>query len=147
MIVMNGVIVDASEVVRQLEADEINALDVKIALKQMEAAMDQVKKVADKLAADEAAKYGEKSFDYKGARIELAELGTKYDYSGCQYPPLQRIQSSIQAYGEQAKAAEAWLKSIKGKTEYIDPQTGEVCEVYPPIKRSTTGIKITLKKQ
>jgi hypothetical protein len=146
MIVMDGKIVDASEVVRQLQDDEINALDVKIALKQMEVAIDQVKKVADRLAADEAAKYGEKSFSYKGARIELAELGTKYDFSPCGYPPLQRIETSITEYSEQAKAAQAWLKSIKGKTEFVDPETGEMCEVYPPIKRSTTGIKITLAK-
>jgi hypothetical protein len=146
MIVLDGKIVDASEVVRQLQDDEINALDVKIALKQMEVSIDMVKKVADKMAADEAAKYGQKSFDYKGARIELAELGTKYDFSPCGYPPLQRIESSITEYSEQAKAAQAWLKSIKGKTEYVDPETGEVCEVYPPIKRSTTGIKITLTK-
>jgi hypothetical protein len=52
----------------------------------------------------------------------------------------------MKEYGEQAKAAQNWLKSIKGKTEYIDPETGEVCEVYPPIKTSTTGIKITLAK-
>jgi hypothetical protein len=146
MIIFDGDTYEASELVRQLQDDEISALDVKIALKQMEVAIEQVKKVADRMAADEAAKYAEKSFVYRGARIELAELGTKYDFSPCGYPPLQRIESSMKEYGEQAKAAQNWLKSIKGKTEYIDPETGEVCEVYPPIKTSTTGIKITLAK-
>ena len=146
MIVFDGQIVGASELVRQLQEQEISALDVKIAMKQMEVAIDQVKKVVDRMAADEAAKYGEKSFVYKGARIELAELGTKYDFSPCAYPPLARIESSIKEYGEQAKSAQNWLKSLKSKTDYIDPETGEVCEVYPPIKTSTTGIKITLTK-
>ena len=146
MIIFDGDTYEASEIVRQLQDDEISALDVKIALKQMEVAIEQVKRVADRMAADEAAKYAEKSFVYRGARIELAELGTKYDFTPCGYPPLARIESTMKEYGEQAKAAQAWLKSIKGKTEYIDPETGEMCEVYPPIKTSTTGIKITLAK-
>jgi hypothetical protein len=146
MIVIDGCIVGASELVRQLQEDEISALDVKIALKQMEVAIEQVKKVADRMAADEAAKQGERSFMHNGARIELAELGTKYDFTPCGYPPLARIELTMKEYGEQAKAAQNWLKSIKGKTEYIDPETGEMCEVYPPIKTSTTGIKITLAK-
>lgn len=146
MIVMSGILVDASEVVRQLEDDEINALDVKIALKQMEVAIEQVKKVADKRAADEAAKYNDKKFQYKGATIELAELGTKYNYDNCGYPILKRIEASKAEVSEAEKSAQTWLKTLKGKTEFIDPETGEVCEVYPPIKTSTTGIKITLAK-
>jgi hypothetical protein len=146
MIVIDGCIVGASEVVRQLQDDEISALDVKIALKQMEVAIEQVKKVADRMAADEAAKYGEKSFVYKGAKIELAELASRYDFSKCGYPQLTRMEDAIKSYGEQSKSLQAWLKSLKGKTEYIDPETGEVCEVYPPTKTSTTGIKITLAK-
>lgn len=146
MIVFEGQIVLASELVLRLQNDEINALDVKIALKQMEQSIEQVKKVADRMAADEAAKYGQKSFAYKGATIELAELGTKYIYDGCGYPVLKRITASKEEAIEAEKAAQNWLKSIKGKTDFIDPETGEVCEVYPPIKTSTTGIKITLAK-
>lgn len=146
MITLDGKVLGAEELRQGIEEGSIDALRVMIELKKLDNQIASVREVAAKAAADEAAKFGQKSFEYHGAKVELAELGTKYTYDNCNYPPYQRAATKVKEATELVRASEAWLKSIKGKTEFIDPETGEVCEVFPPIKTSTTGIKITLTK-
>lgn len=145
MITIDDKFLGAAELLQGLDEGTLDGLKIMIELKRLEKQIDHVKATASKLAADEAAKFGQKSFDFHGAKVELAELGIKHTYDNCNYPPLDRANEKAKEASELVKASEAWLKSIKGKTEFIDPETGEVCEVFPPIKTSTTGIKITLK--
>jgi hypothetical protein len=42
------------------------------------------------------------------------------------------------------KVREAYLKSLKGKTECIDEGSGEVWFAYPPKKTSTTTVETKL---
>lgn len=146
MITLYDKVLGAEELRQGIEDGSIDALRVMIELKKLENQMALVRDVAAKVAADEAAKFGQKSFNYHGAKIELAELATKYKYDNCNYPPFIRANEKAKEASEAVKASEAWLKSLKGKTEFIDPETGEICEVLPPVKTSTTGIKITLAK-
>jgi hypothetical protein len=146
MITINDKFLGAAELLQGLDEGAIDAIEVMIKLKRLEKQIEAVKETASKMASDEAAKFNEKSFEYHGAKIELAELGTKYKYDGCNYPPYHRASEKVKEASELVKASEGWLKSLKGKVDYIDPDTGEVCEVYPPTKTSTTGIKITLAK-
>ncbi len=146
MIKVNDNYVGAADLLRQLEDGEIDALDLMIAIKRLEIEIESVKSVAKEKATDEALKYGQKTFDKNGAKIEVAELGVSYSYDSCCYPEWERLKTSEASVKEKIKSSELWLKSLKGKTEYIDPETGEMCDVFPPQKTSTTGIKITLKK-
>jgi hypothetical protein len=145
MITVNGIFLSATEIVQRIDDGDIDALLVMIEIKRLEKQIEQIKESAAKLAVKEAELYGQKTFELHGAKIELAELGTRYIYDGCNYPPYQSAKSKASEANELVKSSETWLKSIKGSTKYIDPETGEMCDVYPPAKQSTTGIKITLK--
>lgn len=145
MITIDGKFLGVDELLQGLDEGAIDGLRVMIELKRLEKQIYHVKETAAKMAANEAAKFGQKIFDFHGAKIELSELGTKYHYDNCNYPPYTRAMAKSKEATELVKSSEGWLKSIKGKTEFIDPETGEVCEVYPATKTSTTGIKITLK--
>ena len=93
----------------------------------------------------EAEKYGEKSFAFAGVNVELAELGARWDFSGCGDPEWQELQEQMKALKEAIKAREDYLKSLGEPTEYTDENTGEVVYITPPTKKSTSGLRFTLK--
>ena len=95
---------------------------------------------------DEASKY-HKGEDIKllGAELKVKEAGTKYDFSGCNDPIYQKYESVISENKEAQKDRTNFLKSIKTKTTLVDDETGEVYEIMPPIKKSTTIVQVTIK--
>ncbi len=94
-------------------------------------------------ALEEAQKYGNRVFDYKGNTITLKEVGVKYDYSVCNDPKLSEIASQLESWKSKEKERHTFLKSLKSKTSLVDEESGEVISVLPPTKSSKTGIIVT----
>lgn len=95
----------------------------------------------------EAAKvYGEKSFQFQNSKVEIKEVGTKYDFSKCSDPVLAEMYAKQSELDAAVKARETMLKTVSEKGMIItDEGTGETFTVYPPAKSSTTSVAITLK--
>jgi hypothetical protein len=92
-------------------------------------------------AMEEFDRYGEKEVVLHGRKVSKFEAGVKYDFSKCghiEMDSLERVKNDV----------EARLKEFKNQIKYIDkPQTmvnedGEVFEVKPPTKTSTTKLKL-----
>jgi hypothetical protein len=83
--------------------------------------------------------------DYFGYKIEVTEAGVNYDYSGCNDPELKALYTRLELIKESIKDKETFLKSIKGHATLVIEETGEVVTVYPPVKRSSTTPKFSLK--
>jgi hypothetical protein len=83
--------------------------------------------------------------DYFGYKIEVTEAGVTYDFSGCNDPELKSLYTRQDLIKESIKDKEAFLKAIKGHATLVIEETGEVVTVYPPVKRSTTTPKFSLK--
>jgi hypothetical protein len=96
------------------------------------------------LSLAEAEKYG-KSFEFKNARIEVKELGSKWHFDKSNDSKYFSIKSNIEKLDIERKDRETFLKSLKQKTSILDEETGELIEVFPPYKTSKTGITVTLK--
>lgn len=126
-------------------AEQGNPLEVKLKLKAMSEAIDEACKKVDKMARDEAEKHGGKTFDYLGCNIQLIEAGTKYDFSNCGDIELEQMLAEQSALEARIKARKEIVKNIKGKMILVNESTGESYEVVPPVKSSTSTIKITLK--
>lgn len=125
---------------------EIDALQFKIFLKGIEQVIENIKPLLDQMAREQAEAYGQKSFDLLGAKVELREVGTKYDYTNCNYPPLAEAEIELSMAASGKKAAEKFLQSLTGSISINDSRTGEVLTVNPPIKSSTSSVVITLGK-
>lgn len=95
----------------------------------------------------EAAKvYGEKSFNYSNSKVEIKEVGVKYDFSKCSDPVLTELYTRQNEIEAAVKGRETMLKTISEKGMIItDEESGETFTVYPPAKSSTTSVAITLK--
>jgi len=92
----------------------------------------------------EAEKHG-KSFEAHGARVDVSELGIKYDYEHCQDKDWERLNSEFNNIAEKKKDRETFLKTLKKPITVVDEETGETWKINPPIRKSTTGVKITIK--
>lgn len=78
------------------------------------------------------------------SKLELFEAGTKYDYSVCNDKEWNGYQAELEALKEKMKDREKFLKAIKKTTPVVDPENGEVNEIYPCAKTSTSTFKLSL---
>jgi hypothetical protein len=93
----------------------------------------------------EVAKYGS-STTLNGTRIELAEVGTKYDYTFCEDEIHNELIIRKASLDEQIKEREAFLKTLPAAGIEVINEDGVVCRIYPPSKHSTSSVKCTIQK-
>ena len=132
------------KIISELESGRINPLDLLKQIKCFEKVIEQTKDTLSKMAREEAEKYGAKSFEYKGIKIELAEVGTKYDYSQCNDFVLAKVSEELSKLNESKKQRETFLKSLKEPISLVDEESGDIIQVLPPIKSSTSSLKVTI---
>ena len=134
----------AQEIIEQVESGNYDALEVHIRCKALMVALTQVIESIETTTLAEAEKHG-KSFDFKSARIEVKELGSKWHFDKSNDSKYFSIKSNIEKLDIERKDRETFLKSLKSKTSILDEETGELIEIFPPYKTSKTGITVTLK--
>lgn len=99
-----------------------------------------------KAVREEVEKYGKEYKAASGAKIELAETGTKYDFSKCGDPILEQFEQRLSSAEEAVKQRKEFLKTVPLSGMDIITEDGEPVKVFPPSKTSTSSFKITLKK-
>ena len=135
----------SNAVIKMVGEGNENALEIYERLKAAELTFKTILDGIKDFAYDEAAKYGEKSFDFRNSKVELAQVGVKYDFSGCNDPQWNDAKKNEQEYASKRKARENVLKAIKECMTIIDLKTGEIITINPPSKSGKESIKITLK--
>lgn len=91
-------------------------------------------------AHEEISRYGRQGAEILGAKLEVVEAGIKYDYSAD--AEWLRLKAEAEKTAELLKSREQFLKGLP--KEMADPETGEM--VAPPVRTSTTTLKVTLGK-
>ena len=139
-------VADTSQIIiSAIQQGEVNPLELKLKVKAMESVLETIKPILDKAARDEAETFGSKSFERLGAKVELFEAATKYDYSMCNDDEYKDLLVEQEKLKLKIKKREEFLKSIDGKMTLVIEGTGEVVTVFPPTKSSTSSLKITLQ--
>jgi len=80
------------------------------------------------------------------AKFQIKEVGTKYDYTGCGHPKYNTLCAQIEILQSQKKEIETELKLKSKMWVFVDAETGEVAEVFPPAKTSTTQVVVEILK-
>jgi hypothetical protein len=125
----------------------INPLELHLRLKSAEEVIKQLTGLEPYKAIllDEAQKHG-KSFNYQTAKIDIREVGVKYDYSGCGNSILEKLYEDKSLIDEAIKSIETYHKGLPSAgVQVVLSETGEVETHYPPAKTSTTSVAVTLK--
>jgi hypothetical protein len=126
-----------------------NALPAAEALSAMEAFVKEVKgnKQYIDFVRDEIAKHGKSANTGSGTKIELAEVGTKYDFSKCEDPKIIELENKINYLDSELADRKDFLKTVPLSGLLVtDENTGETYKVYPPSKTSTSSYKVTIAK-
>lgn len=126
----------------------VNPLQSEAQMACLENLVKEIRSNSDYKAAvlSEAEKYNVKSFDDFNANYQIKEVGSKWHYEDCNMPRLDRICAEIEYLEEKKKTLEKMLQSIKEPEDYLDPISGEVTQIRPAYKTSTTQVVTTIKK-
>jgi len=134
----------SKDITNVIDSGEINPLDVLLCIRGFEKVIKNIKDNLNDLAIDELDKYSEKDIKYKGATLNKVNTGVKYDYSNCgdeEYVSLKTKETTVK---NDIKSRETFLKSLTAMTSLNNLDTGEMMEIYPPSKTSTTTAKVIL---
>jgi hypothetical protein len=126
-----------------------NALPAAEALSAMENFVKEVKgnKQYIDFVREEIQKHGKAATTASGSKLELAEVGTKYDFSKCEDPKLLELIRKIDALDVELDNRKDFLKTVPLSGLLVtDESTGETYKVYPPSKTSTSSYKVTIAK-
>lgn len=124
---------------------EIDPLDV---LRQITSMSNLIKEFnADKDIQDEilreSEKYGKKSFEAKNMKLQIKEVGVKYDFKNCGHSGWYEKQEKLTEVKNDIKNIETTLKTIKESSpELVDAESGEMLR--PAAKTSTTKVVVSL---
>ena len=135
----------AAVIINKVAEGELNALEAKLYLKSAEAVISKAMEAIDYEARREAERHGEKTFKLKGVKVELATTGVKYDFTLCNDEELKKLEEDLAEAKKKVDARKKFLQGITGSLTFVDEATGEVRKLYPPVKSSNDGLKITFE--
>ena len=96
---------------------------------------------------DEVSKFGKEYTTKNNTKIELAEVGTKYNFSLCNDFELPKLVQLLDEAKKKVDERQSFLKTIPTNgVDIMNEETGELIKIYPPTKESTSSIKVTLAK-
>lgn len=140
-----GITLFASRVINEVEAGNVDPLRVQIFCKTLEEISSKIKEGIKSNVNTEAAKYGEKPFNHAGAELHLTSTYTAYDYTACNDQKWLDLREGEDNVAKARKEREAFLRALKEPLEVLNPETGEVDILRPPVKKVTEGVKVTIK--
>jgi hypothetical protein len=81
------------------------------------------------------------------SKIELAEVGIKYDFSGCNDVEYIELLEKLEKAKQELEVRKDFLKGVPTKgIDVVNEDTGEIIKIYPPVKTSSSSFKVTLCK-
>jgi hypothetical protein len=104
--------------------------------------LEELEKGLKDFAIKELEAYDRNETDVLGTTVKSVEAGVKWDYSSSKAWEEQK--AKVDAESKRLKEIEAFTKTLKSKTTVVDEETGEAVDFYPPVKTSSTSIRVTL---
>jgi hypothetical protein len=132
----------AHDMAALVQQGHVDPIQVRVLISAWEKAFKSLKTAIEPEVAREAEKHG-KSFEFMGAKCEWVPTYTEYDYS--RDVTWENLKQAVEKATEKRKEREAFLKTVKEPFKQVDEETGEVMQIYPPVKKQTEGLKITIK--
>ena len=135
------------EIFNELLEGRINPMELHIRMKCLEEVVKQLTSMPayKAIVLDDAEKHG-KSFQYHNAKVEVKEMGHKYDYTMSGSAELDTMYRQQEQIAAKIKELETYHKGLPSSgIQVLNPSTGEVETHYPPAKTSTTSVAVTLK--
>lgn len=121
-----------------------NPLEFRVKAKMLIEALEQSIKLTNDDAMTEHMKHGKRA-EMFGAVVDSVETGVRYNYDETGDRVWQQLDELVKEYTEKKKNREMFLRSLNQPMHFVDDITGEMYTINPPIKTSSTTLKITMK--
>lgn len=135
------------EVVSMVWEGNCNVLQVHNRVKMMEEVVKGIlaAKEYKQGVLEEAQKQSYNVFNVGNAQWQIAELGVSYSYDNCNDSVLEGLQRELDHIQGMVDERKEFLRNLpeKGITS-VNDETGEIERIHPPLKTSTTGVKVKL---
>lgn len=105
--------------------------------------LEELEKGLKDYAISELNSFDKQEAEILGTSLKVIETGVKNDYSAT--PSWLSQKEIVDLETKKLKEIEAMAKSLKGKLVVVDEETGETREFYPPVKTSSTSVRVTIK--
>lgn len=135
----------ANNVIQAVKNGEENPLQMLVQIRAMEKAFKIITEKIKENYLTESEKYPGDKFDFKGNQIQKGDVHTEYDYTVCADPIWEQRKTILDMAESQLKERQEFLKTLREPITIVDDESGEVATVRPPLKKSTPGLKITIK--
>ena len=135
----------SDSIIQEVKEGNASALKVIVQLKAMELSSKRILKEIKDNVLTECDKYPGDKFEFLGNQLTKGDVHTEYDYSKCGDTEWERKNVDAETAIERLKERETFLKSLKEPIVMADTLTGEMVTVSPPIKRTTPGVKISIR--
>lgn len=137
----------ANQLIEQIEEGDKDPLTVLGTLQFISIAVDEALSRIRKIAVPELEKYGkenQKGIVKNGITFRVKETGVRYNYESTAI--WNELNEAEKAINEKKKELEARLKLLKSKETILNEETGEMIELFPASKSSTTTVEISIPK-
>lgn len=136
----------ANDLVEKVKEGELDPIKLGIQLDFIAKVAEDAKSQIKSEIIAEVEKYG-KSYEGFNYKIEVKEVGVKYDYSVCGHPRWNELNKQLKSIKAEMKEIETFLKTIKKPIVMASEDTeGEEIKLNPPKKIGSTSPAFTLKK-
>jgi hypothetical protein len=135
----------SDQIIQSVKDGEESAIKVLVQMTAMSRVIDRVKKEIKNNYLNESEKYPGNSFEFMGNSIQKGDVKTEYDFTVCGHPEWTHLENVITDSKEAQKEIETFLKALKQPTSFLDKGTGEWIDIIPPLKKSTPGLKVSIK--
>lgn len=88
--------------------------------------------------------YG-KDYERFGVKVTESMQGVKYDFTHCMDNQWLELYTQVKLLTEKLKERETFLKTISKEITIVDPDSGEVITLYPPVKSGKLGFMLSIK--
>ena len=135
----------ANNVIQAVKNGEENPLQMLVQIRAMEKAFKIITEKIKENYLTESEKYPGDKFDFKGNQIQKGDVHTEYDYTVSGDPIWEQRKTILDMAKSQLNEREEFLRALREPITIIDDESGEIATVRPPLKKTTPGLKITIK--
>lgn len=135
----------SDQLIESVRNGELDPLQLLATFKATEMVIERTRKETKENQMNAADKYPGEKFEAFGCTMQKADVYTSYDYESTTDPVWRQLKQIAESAAQQLKDREAFLKTIKSPMTIVEEGTGEVVTLTPPVKKSTPGLKISIK--
>ncbi len=135
----------ANTIIQDVKEGHENPLEIQLLIKKYEFVLNEIKENIKVNVNTETAKYGDKEFEYGGAKCHYTPVKTEYDFLHTGDSQWELLNAQVKHFTEKRKTREDFLKSLTDTITIVNEETGEMETISPPQKKQLYGLKVTLK--